>query len=101
MDKIKEKADNAPDTKFHLVEYIKACSKKKQQILFTDIRKNQKLLDVPVKRNTFTESSLVTLEMKDSYKQLETSTIELTKFRLNIDGISTAGRSRRNNNNNK
>ena len=66
MNEIKEKSDNTPDNKFHLVEYIKACSKKQQQILFTDIRKNQKLLDVPVKRNTFTESSLVTLEMKDS-----------------------------------
>ena len=93
MNKINDRADNAPDTKFHLVEYIKECSKEQQQILSTDIRKNQKILDVPVKRkkDTFTESSLVTLEMKDSYKKLETSTIELTKFRSNTDEISTAG----------
>ena len=39
--------------------------------------------------------------MNDSYKKLETSTIELNKFRSNTAGISTAERSRRNNNNNK
>ena len=33
--------------------------------------------------------------MNDSYKKLETSTIELKKFRSNTDEISTAGRSRR------
>ena len=31
------------------------------------------------------ESSLVTLEMKESYQQLETSTIGLTKFRSNTN----------------
>ena len=50
LNKINDRADNAPDTKFHLVEYIKECSKEQQQILSTDIRKNQKILDVPVKR---------------------------------------------------
>ena len=67
--------------------------KKQKQILSNVIRKNQKLLDVPVHRTkyTSTESSLVTLKMKDSYKQLETSTIELTTFRSNTDEISTAG----------
>ena len=68
MNKIKEKVDNALDTNFHLVEYIKECSKEQQPILSNDIRKHQNILDVPVKRNTFTESSSVILEINDSYK---------------------------------
>ena len=42
--------DLTPDIKLDLVEYIKECSKEQQQILSTDNRKNQKILDVPVKR---------------------------------------------------
>ena len=44
--------------------------KKQQQILSNDIRKNKKLLDVPIKRTnyTVTESRLVTLEKKESYQ---------------------------------
>merc|ERR1711957_452527 len=82
--------DLTPDIKLDLVEYIKECSKEQQQISSSDNRKNHKLLDVPIKRkqDTDTESSLVTLEMKESSHQLDTSTIELTKFRSNTnDGI--------------
>ena len=75
MNEIKGKSEKAQDVKTAFVEYIKERSKEKQQILSNVCRKNQKLLDVPVKRNTFKESSLVTLEMNDSYKKLETSTI--------------------------
>ena len=77
--------DLTPDIKLDLVEHIKECSKEEQQILFPDNRKNHKLLDVPVKhkKDTVTESSLVTLEIKESSQQLETSTIELTKLRSN------------------
>merc|ERR1712238_363657 len=77
--------DLTPDIKLDLVKYIKECSKEQQQILSPDNRKNHKLLDNPIKRkkDTVTESSLVTLEMKESSHQLDTSTIELTKFRSN------------------
>ena len=77
--------DLITDIKLNLVEYIKECSKEQQQILSHVNRKNHKLLDVPIKRkkDTVTESSLVALEMKESSQQLETRTIELTKFRSN------------------
>ena len=56
-------------------------------IISTDNRKNQKLLDIPIKRkkDTIAESHLITLEKKESYQQLETSTIEFTKFRSNTN----------------
>ena len=86
LDELRETSENTPDIMLDLVEYIKERSKEQQQqILSTDNRKNQKLSDVPIKnkQDTVTESSLVTLEMKDSSQQLETSTIKLTKFRSN------------------
>merc|ERR1712161_72298 len=69
--------DLPPDIKLDLVEYIKECSKEQQQISSSDNRKNHKLLDVPIKRknDTDTESSLVTLEMKESSQQLQSNTI--------------------------
>ena len=48
---LRETSDNTPDNKLDRVEYINECSKEQQQILFTDNRKNQKLLDVQIKRN--------------------------------------------------
>merc|ERR1712238_602783 len=86
--------DLTPDIKLDLVKYIKECSKEQQQILSPDNRKNHKLLDVPIKRknDTVTESSLVTLEMKESSHQLDTSTIELTKFRSNTNDGSFLSR---------
>ena len=85
MNELRETSEHTPDIKLDLEEYIKECTKKQQQILSTDHRKNHKLLDVPIKRkkDTVTESSLVALEMKESSQQLETRTIELTKFRSN------------------
>merc|ERR1712238_556427 len=76
--------DLPPDIKLDLVEYIKECSKEQQQILSPDNRKNHKLLDVPIKRkkDTVTESSLVTLEMKESSQQLESSTIGCKKRKI-------------------
>ena len=87
MKKVRETSDNTSDNKLDLVEYIKECPKEQQRILSTDNRKNQKLSDVPIKskKDTVTESSLVSLEMKESYKQLETSTIKFTKFRSNTN----------------
>merc|ERR1712238_297426 len=66
--------------------YIKECSKEQQQILSPDNRKNHKLLDVPIKRkkDTVTESSLVTLEMKESSQQLESNTIGCKKRKKNL-----------------
>merc|ERR1712238_540488 len=76
--------DLTPDIKLDLVEYIKECSKEQQQILSPDNRKNHKLLDVPIKRkkDTVTESSLVTLEMKESSQQLDTNTIYCKKRKI-------------------
>merc|ERR1712238_142906 len=76
--------DLTPDIKLDLVKYIKECSKEQQQILSPDNRKNHKLLDVPIKRkkDTVTESSLVTLEMKESSQQLESSTIGCKKRKI-------------------
>ena len=87
LNDLREISENSPTIKIDLVEYIKDCSKEQQPILSNDSRKNQKLLDLLVKRkkDTFTESSLVTLERKNNYQQLETSSIELTKFRSNIN----------------
>ena len=87
LNEIKGKSENAPNIKTDFVEYIKECSNEQQQILSNDIRKNQKLLDVPVKSKnyTFIGSSLVTLEMKESNQQSETRTIEHTKFRSNTN----------------
>merc|ERR1712238_435219 len=78
--------DLTPDIKLDLVEYIKECSKEQQQILSPDNRKNHKLLDVPIKRkkDTDTESSLVTLEMKESSQQLESNTIGCKKRKKNL-----------------
>ena len=86
LNDLREISENSPTIKIDLVEYIKDCSKEQQPILSNDSRKNQKLLDLLVKRkkDTFTESSLVTLERKNNYQQLETSSNELTKFRSNI-----------------
>ena len=50
LNDLREISDNSPAIKIDLVEYIKECSKEQQQILSTDNRKNQKLLDVIVKR---------------------------------------------------
>ena len=47
LNTIKEKADNAPDTNFHFVEYIKECSKEQQPILSNHLCKHQNILDVP------------------------------------------------------
>ena len=68
LNDLREISENAPDIKLDLVEYIKECSKEKEQILLNDIRKNQKVLDVLVKRkkDTFTKSSLAPLAMKNS-----------------------------------
>ena len=87
MDELREISENTPDIKLDLVEYIKECSKKQQQILSIDNRKNHKLLDILIKRkkDTFTESSVVTLDMKENYQQLKTRTIELTKSRSNTN----------------
>ena len=59
----------------------------KQRTVTNDNRKNQKLLDVPIKnkKDNITESSLVSLEMTESYQQLETSTIKGKKFRSNAN----------------
>ena len=87
MNDLREISENESDIKPDLVEYIKECSKEQQQILSNDIRKNQKVLDVLVhrKKDTFTESSLAPSAMKNSSQQLKSSTIELTKFRSNIN----------------
>ena len=85
MNELRETSEDAPDSKLDLVKYITECSKEQQQILSTDNRKNQKLVIVPIKskKDTVTESRLVTLEKKESYQQLETSTIKITTFRSN------------------
>ena len=87
MNELRETSEDAPDSKLDLVKYITECSKEQQQILSTDNRKNQKLLDVPInsKKDTVTESRLVTLEKRESYQQLETSTIKITTFRSNAN----------------
>ena len=43
----KGKADTAPDTNFHFVEYSKACSTEQQPILYNHLCKHQTILDVP------------------------------------------------------
>ena len=85
LNKVRETSENTLDIKPDLVEYITDCSKEQQQILSIDNCKNQKLLIVPIKskKDTVTESRLVTLEKKKSYQQLETSTITITTFRSN------------------
>ena len=67
LNEIKGKSEKTQDIKTDLVEYIKERSKEKQQILSNVIRKNKNLLDSPVhrKKDTFTKSRLVTLEMKN------------------------------------
>ena len=87
LNEVRAPSENTSDIKLDLVEYINECSKEQQQILSTDIHKNHKLLAVPIKRkkDTIAESHLITLEKKESYQQLETSTIELTKFRSNTN----------------
>ena len=96
MNEIKGKLENTPDSKLDLVEYINECSKEQQQILYNGNRKNKKLLIVPIKskKDTVTESRLVTLEKKKSYQQLETSTIEFTKFRSNTNEGSSLSRNK-------
>ena len=87
MKKLRETSENTSDNKLDFVEYIKECPNEQQRILSTDNRKNQKLSDVPIKskKDTVTKSSLVSLETKESYQQLETSTIKFTKFRSNTN----------------
>ena len=90
MNEVRATSENISDIKLDLVEYINECSKEQQQILSTDIHKNQKLLAVPIKRkkDTIAESHLITLEMKESHQQIETSTIEFTNFRSNTNEVS-------------
>ena len=59
--------------------------KKQQQIISNENRKTKKLLDVPLKskKDTVTESRLVTLEKKKSNQQIETSTTKITTVRSN------------------
>ena len=42
-------------------------------------------MPIKSKKDNVTESSVVTLDMKESYQQLKTRTIELTKFRSNTN----------------
>ena len=67
LNEVREKSENKPDIKRDLIEYIKDFSKRQQQIISNDNRKTKKLLDVPIKskKDTVTESRLVTLEMKE------------------------------------
>ena len=87
MKELRETSKNTSDNKLDLVEYIKECPKEQQRTVTTDNRKNQELLAVPIKRkkDNIAESHLITLEMKESHQQLETSTIEVTKFRANAN----------------
>ena len=80
--------DNNRQNKEQYTELSIAHDNKEQQRTVTnDNRKNQKLLDVPIKskKDNITESSLVSLEMTESYQQLETSTSTGTKFRSNAN----------------
>ena len=87
MNELRETSENTPDIKIDLVEYNKECSKEQQQILSIDNRKHHKLLDVSIKskKDNVTESRVVTFDMKESYQQLKTRTIELTKSRSNTN----------------
>ena len=86
LKKLRETSENISDNKLDLVEYIKEFPKEQQRILSTDNRKHQKLSDVPIKskKDTVTESSF-SLEMKENYMHLETSTIKFKKFRSNTN----------------
>ena len=50
LNEVRATSENISDIKLDLVEYINECSKEQQQILSTDIHKNQELLAVPIKR---------------------------------------------------
>ena len=77
----------SPEIELDIVECIKDCSIEQQQRLSHDNHKNHNLLDASIKSNkdNVKESSLVILQMQESSQQLETSTIELTKFRSNTN----------------
>ena len=87
LHELRETSENTSDIKIDIVEYIKECSKEQQQILSIDNRKNHKLLNVSIKRkkDNVTEPRLDTLDKKESYQQLDTSTIKITKFRSNTN----------------
>jgi len=87
LNELREKSENTPDIKIDLIEYNNECSKEQQQILHIDNSKHHKLLDVPIKskKDNVTESSVVTFNMKESYQQIKTRTIELTNSRSNTN----------------
>ena len=49
LNEVRATSENTSDIKLDFVEYINEYSKEQQQILSTDIHKNQKLLYVPIK----------------------------------------------------